>query len=800
MILFRSLIFILLIFNTFLIAQEDDEQYNGIANQLSLTFSDLIWKYEPELIEQNLKSSVINHQLSAIILYDKGLKEYQAAWKDNNSILYQKSDKPIKIAKEQSSDTIIKKMKKDQQELGKLTIYYKKSVGEKIPFTEEEKAYIKSHSKLKVSNEQKWAPFNFNENGEAKGFSIDYFELIAKKAGFEVNYIIGPTWKEFTDRLKEKKLDVLLNVAYNEERTKWMEFTDNKYFQVHYGLAINSSNSDIQEFKDILDKTVAIEKGFWLHKWLEKNHPQVNIKTYPNTLEALRAISLNEADVYVGNISVAGYLIKNNWLTNVDIKPLGKTKLKKTNDLYIGFQKGNLILKNIIDKTMQKVSNEEINRLHSKWFNKPENQDKKISLTEEELLFIKQNPIIKVSNTINEPPYSFLANEKPTGYVIDNIKMLAKKAGLKIQFVQDTWNPLVEKFKNKELDVMPMFMRNNERKKYTIFTDNFVYQASISVVAHRDKSLKNANEFNNKKVAMVQGWASTKAAIKQYPKIHFIELSSAEECLENVRIGKVDGAFLPTGMASYFTQKLGLVDLGIKDQVNLKSTRDPKAYIGIRNDWPELASILDKAVEAVTLKERAALNEKWYGTFNTKELPTLDLTNEEIRYLDTKDSLKICVDPNWLPFEKIDDQGNYKGIGSYVMKIVSDKLNKSIDLVPTTSWAQTIERFLDKKCDILPVASSTPNRQKIMNFTQPYIKKSLVVATKQDQFFIQDSSELKGKKIGLVEDYAFIELLKQIHPDIKIITVKNIKEGLKKVQTKELFGFVDALPSIGYII
>ncbi len=802
MILFRSLIFIILLLSTLQSSQENNTQYKGIANQLSLTFSDLVWKYESELIEQNLKSSIVNHQLNAIVLYDKGLKEYRAAWNDNNSIHYKKSDKPIKIVKEESFEKITKKMKKDQQELGELVLYYQKNKDIKINLTQKEKAYLEKHPILTVSNEQKWAPFNFNENGKAKGFSIDYFELIAKKVGFQINYINGPTWKEFTDMIKEKKLDVLLNVAYNEERTKWLEFTDNKYFQVHYGLAVNSTNSKIHEFNDILNKTVAIEKGFWLHKWLEKNHPNVNIKTYPNTLEALRAISLNEADVYVGNISVAGYLIKNNWLTNVKVKPLGKTKLKKTNDLYIGIPKDHLILKNIIDKAMSSLSNEEINQLHSKWFSKSENTDTTISLNEEESRWIQKHSVIKISNEMDYPPFDFVIGNEPKGYSIDFIKLIAERIGIKLEFVNGyTWDELWKMFERKELDIIHPAYKNSYREKFGIFSKQIFTGRTVFITKSDEPEIKSLKDLKDKIIAMPKGWATTKYFNENHPEIKTIVFDNVAECFQAVSDEKAYATMEMDAVASYILKTELRTDLKTNGWFKEFDNKNPNNfYYIVRNDWNILSNLLAKAQNSITVAELEELQNKWFGTLNKNDISTLKLTNEEREYLKNKDSLKICVDPDWLPFERIDEEGKYRGIGSDVMKIISNKINKPINLIQTISWPETVEKFLDKKCEILPVASSTPNRLKIMNFTKPYIKKSLVVATKEDQFFIQDSSELIGKKIALVEDYAFIELLKHKHPTIDIVPVKNIKEGLKKVQNKEIFGFVDALPSIAYII
>ena len=58
----------------------------------------------------------------------------------------------------------------------------------------EERAFLSQHPVIRVQNELGWAPYNFNDNGRPRGFSIDYMNLLAEKLGIEVEYVTGPSW------------------------------------------------------------------------------------------------------------------------------------------------------------------------------------------------------------------------------------------------------------------------------------------------------------------------------------------------------------------------------------------------------------------------------------------------------------------------------------------------------------------------------------------------------------------------------------------------------------------------------
>ena len=71
-----------------------------------------------------------------------------------------------------------------------------------VVLTDVERAYIDANPTIRVSNETAWPPFNFNEAGEAKGYSIEYIQLVADKLGLKVEFVTGPSWREFLSMMK----------------------------------------------------------------------------------------------------------------------------------------------------------------------------------------------------------------------------------------------------------------------------------------------------------------------------------------------------------------------------------------------------------------------------------------------------------------------------------------------------------------------------------------------------------------------------------------------------------------------
>ena len=175
------------------------------------------------------------------------------------------------------------------------------------------------------------------------------------------------------------------------------------------------------------------------------------------------------------------------------------------------------------------------------------------------------------------------------------------------------------------------------------------------------------------------------------------------------------------------------------------------------------------------------------------------LNDKEKNYLEKKKTIKMCVDPDWMPFEKI-EKGKHVGIAADYIKIIEEKIKKPIILVPTKTWSESLELGQKKDCDIFSLIRTTPQREKYLNFTKPYLEIPLVIAADINAPFIDNILQVKDKKIAIVKDYAVGEILRIKYPDINFVDVNNIHEGLELVEKGNVFGFIDTLLTIGYQI
>ena len=60
--------------------------------------------------------------------------------------------------------------------------------------------------------------------------------------------------------------------------------------------------------------------------------------------------------------------------------------------------------------------------------------------------------------------------------------------------------------------------------------------------------------------------------------------------------------------------------------------------------------------------------------------PVIDFTLQEKAYIQKTGTIKMCVDPDWIPFEHINNQGQHEGIAADLVQLVAHRVGLNIEL------------------------------------------------------------------------------------------------------------------------
>ena len=436
-----------------------------------------------------------------------------------------------------------------------------------------------------------------------------------------------------------------------------------------------------------------------------------------------------------------------------------------------------------------------------------------LDLTDAEKAFIDAHPVIRYSDTDWRPLFIF-EDGRQEGLFRDYFALLSRKSGLAFQFepIGDNhdFQLVLDALREKRIDLIDGTGKTPDRANYALFVGPYL-RFPLAVLSRDDEALYSLESLVGKRVAAGRGGTAYEYLQEHGKDIRLIPARDPAEALTLVALGKADAAVENLAVAAYSIRASGLSNVKISGKLDYAF----EIYTLVRKDWPLLASILEKAQRLVTETEKDALIAKWLPVYKSgaagataESAPTsspatggaITLTERERAYLARKKTLAYCVDPDWAPVERIDENGRYAGIGSDFLKLMGERIGVPLVLVPTASWSQSVAAVKQRRCDFLPVAGETQDRRRFLRFTSPYLRFPMVVATQSKAPFIDDPKSLEGKTLGVANGYASLDILRAKYPGMRLMEVPTVAEGLRLVADGKLYGYIDTVPAISQAI
>jgi len=162
--------------------------------------------------------------------------------------------------------------------------------------------------------------------------------------------------------------------------------------------------------------------------------------------------------------------------------------------------------------------------------------------------------------------------------------------------------------------------------------------------------------------------------------------------------------------------------------------------------------------------------------------------------------IKMCVDPDWEPYEKINEHKQHEGISSDLIHLVSSRSKTPIELFITKDWDESLEASKSGKCEIMSFLNKTPQREEWLIFTDPIFYDQNVIITHETHSFISDIGALSNETVVLPEGTSIEERLRKDYPNVTILIAKSEKECFDMVSNKKADMTIRSLTIAGYTI
>ncbi len=232
-----------------------------------------------------------------------------------------------------------------------------------------------------------------------------------------------------------------------------------------------------------------------------------------------------------------------------------------------------------------------------------------LALTAEERQWLSDHPVIRIAPDPDFAPFEWLSKDGVYhGMAADYVWLVEKKLGVRFEIVHGyKWSQIIAMAQQHEVDLLPAVGRTEQREKYLLFTLPYISVPGVLVSSNNHESIEN---LSGHKVAVVRDYMWDDLVSNLYPGILIKRVDDLKFGLELTALGAVDAMVTDLASATNMIQQTNINNLHIVSDATPKLGYMELA-MGVRSDWPQLHSILDKVLASFSSTEIITIRSNW---------------------------------------------------------------------------------------------------------------------------------------------------------------------------------------------
>ena len=178
---------------------------------------------------------------------------------------------------------------------------------------------------------------------------------------------------------------------------------------------------------------------------------------------------------------------------------------------------------------------------------------------------------------------------------------------------------------------------------------------------------------------------------------------------------------------------------------------------------------------------------------------SINWTPEELAFMEAHPVIRLGVDPKFVPFEFLDEDGTYQGLISDYLEIISEKTGLELQVTEGLTWTEAYEKALQGEIDMLPAVSKTPAREQNFLFSEPYYYFKRVIVVRDSTQGINSIEDLYGQTVAVQRNSSHQGYLEQ-YPQINLSLYDSAEATITAVANGTETVCVGNLATSNYII
>jgi len=407
-----------------------------------------------------------------------------------------------------------------------------------------------------------------------------------------------------------------------------------------------------------------------------------------------------------------------------------------------------------------------------------------LPLSPEVIDFLDTLDTITVGNEVDWYPFDYNKEGRPSGTSVELMKKIGALLDIEIRWVADpSWDSLLTSLDAGRIDLL--LNTNIQRAKNGEFLLTKSYMQEPLGLLFRGGGRPMVSSLNGQRVGYVRGYTAPKSFLKGIPQAEVIIVDSIQEGVSGVANNQLDYFVEGQTILEYLARNFK--DLQIQPLSNQLSQEALQLGFGVRRDWPLLVEAINTALAFLTVEDINSIIQEYdqdYTTYlNIQRALSFDqaFTREEVDWMLRKQPISVFFLDGLAPVSYFNGEGVPAGVASGYLQLLQDRFGLNIEIKNDKGSLTEAFRDLQRgEVALIPSLSYSESREDFLYFTDSYMNLPLVMyGRKSESFSGHQLRNLNGARIAAIESHIIIDWLKRDYPDLNIVQVKSVEEGLK---------------------
>lgn len=477
--------------------------------------------------------------------------------------------------------------------------------------TPAERAWVAAHPRIVLGAGEDWAPYVLKDSrGRLSGFAADHLELLNRKLGTDIRIEAGP-WHEMVAKAERREIDGLTLTAPVDERKEHFAFTDP--FISAYDLIFLRSGDLLKRaaprgLDGLHGQRVGYLKGTVRISRELARFSSITAVPADGYAELARMLLMGEIDAAISAYSFE-YWRSSNGIPG--ITPAGAIRDTEAR-LVMSIRKDWAELIGILNRGLAAIDKSEMEPLYQRWFGADylvRTATFGATFTAEERAWLAQHPVVRVGVTSAWAPVGFVDESGVArGMSVAYLERLGAILGTRFEIVTGVaWSEAVQDLGERQLDLLPAIVATPERRERMHFTEPYLTFPAAIFSAADVAYLGGPESLRGNVVAVVKDEAVEAWLRSEWPDLRLVAYPDTPAALRAVAQREAFAFVGNLVTTSYHIGRSGLTQVKVAGETRFVY----RLAMGVRSDWPILAGILQKGIDAIPALDRDAIYQEW---------------------------------------------------------------------------------------------------------------------------------------------------------------------------------------------